>query len=197
MFVLQRTYHSSVPYVTLTDVVKKQPITKQPGTGDGINKSGKPSSLLFYNLTSTVRSEHIHGALRSFYGEYFLKWIDDTSAVVTFNDEETMKKAASSISPINDFSVCPLLESDYDKIFSIIKNSNISSPPVDESKNSSGGDSNRNEFDQLELNDEVKNEEIESKQENIEIPDDWTEIEVVDDNNSISNDDVEKKEENE
>lgn len=112
-----KTYHSSVPFVTLSDLVKRQPIPKQPGTGDGINKVGKPSALLFYNLTPTVRSDHIHIALRPFYGEYFLKWIDDTSAVATFNDEDTMKKAASSISHISDFGTCPLLESDYAAIF--------------------------------------------------------------------------------
>jgi len=116
-----KTFRSAVPTATLSAIVAKHPVPKQPGTGDGINKNGKPAGLLFYDLTSQILSENIHHALKAHQGEYFLKWIDDTSAVVMFNDEKTMKVAAYNTSSMPWFKTTPLLDKDAAEIFACKK----------------------------------------------------------------------------
>ena len=99
-----------MPASQLHLIISEYPLPKQPGTGIGINQK-KPGALLFYNLSSYCRSEHLHGILKLYKAEYFLKWIDAESAVASFNDEATMKVAAYVASTNRNVTVKPITDS--------------------------------------------------------------------------------------
>jgi len=116
--VLTRKMESKRPPVRLSELVSRYPVPLQPGTGDGINTNGKPASLLFHNLNSDIVSADLHRILTPYKGEYYLKWVDDESAVVTFNDESSMKVAHYTVSSIPTISCKPISDNDLEYIFS-------------------------------------------------------------------------------
>ena len=120
--VVTKNLRSTIPNVTLTELTSRNPIPRQPGTGDGINKEGKPASLLFYELTPAIKTDDLNIPLRQFKGEYYIKWIDDESAVATFNSEKTMKQALTTLESSSlNFKFSPIQESDLEEIFSAKK----------------------------------------------------------------------------
>ena len=116
--VLTRKMESKRPPVRLSELVSRYPVPLQPGTGDGINTNGKPASLLFHNLNSDIVSADLHRILTPYKGEYYLKWVDDESAVVTFNDESSMKVAHYTVSSIPMISCKLISDNDLEYIFS-------------------------------------------------------------------------------
>ena len=115
--VISKTQFSTVPHESLHTILSRHPIPKQPGTGEGISHT-KPGIMLLYDLTNSIRSEHIHSLLKFYKNEYFLKWIDEESAVVIFNDISTMKVAAYAISANRVYKVKAVSDADVEEIFS-------------------------------------------------------------------------------
>ena len=102
-----KTIESCLPDTPLYIIISQFPIPKQPGTGIGINTK-KPGALLFYDLGASCKSEHLHGLLKLYRAEYFLKWLDGETAVASFNDEATMKVAAYVLSTNRNVLVKPI-----------------------------------------------------------------------------------------
>jgi len=117
--VLNRKMESKRPPIRLSELVARYPVPRQPGTGDGINTDGKPASLLFHNLNSDIVTSDLHKILAPYKGEYYLKWVDDESAVVTFNNEATMKIANYTISAIPSISCKAISDNDLEEMFSV------------------------------------------------------------------------------
>jgi len=111
-----RTTRSAVPAVLLSYLVKNHPLPMMPGTGNKVNPN-KPGALLFSDLNESVKTEHLNQILSAYKGQYFLKWIDDQSAVALFNDEKNMKAAAYSTSSVPYIKVTPIYDSEVDISF--------------------------------------------------------------------------------